>query len=79
MAVLQPLIDLVELCRLHGVTQAVISPGSRSAALTLALARNPHITCTVVMDERAAGFIALGMAQQLVKPVVLVCTSGSAG
>lgn len=79
MAVLQPLIDLVELCRLHGVTQAVICPGSRSAALTLALARNPHITCTVVMDERAAGFIALGMAQQLGKPVVLVCTSGSAG
>jgi 2-succinyl-5-enolpyruvyl-6-hydroxy-3-cyclohexene-1-carboxylate synthase len=78
MAVLQPLIDLVELCRLHGVTQAVISPGSRSAALTLALARNPCIQCTVVMDERAAGFIAMGMAQQLGKPVVLVCTSGSA-
>jgi 2-succinyl-5-enolpyruvyl-6-hydroxy-3-cyclohexene-1-carboxylate synthase len=78
MAVLQPLIDLVELCRMHGVTQAVISPGSRSAALTLALARNPHIHCTVVMDERAAGFIALGMAQQLGKPVILVCTSGSA-
>lgn len=79
MAILQPLIDLVELCRLHGVTQAVISPGSRSAALTLALARNPHIRCTVVMDERAAGFVALGMAQQVGKPVVLVCTSGSAG
>lgn len=78
MAVLQPLIDLVELCRLHGVTRAVISPGSRSAALTLALARNPHIHCTVVMDERAAGFIALGMAQQLGQPVILVCTSGSA-
>ena len=78
MAVLQPLIDLVELCRLHGVTRAVVCPGSRSAALTLALARNPHIECTVVMDERAAGFIALGMAQQLRKTVVLVCTSGSA-
>ncbi|MPR36394.1 2-succinyl-5-enolpyruvyl-6-hydroxy-3-cyclohexene-1-carboxylic-acid synthase [Salmonirosea aquatica] len=78
MAILQPLIDLVELCHLHGVTNAVISPGSRSAVLTLALARNPHIQCTVVMDERAAGFVALGMAQQLGKPVVLVCTSGSA-
>ncbi len=78
MAILQPLIDLVELCRLHGVTRAVISPGSRSAALTLALARNPNIQCTVVMDERAAGFIAMGMAQQLGKPVILVCTSGSA-
>ena len=79
MAILQPLIDLVEICHLHGVTQAVVSPGSRSAALTLALARNPRIQCTVVMDERSAGFIALGMAQQLGKTVVLVCTSGSAG
>ncbi|WP_373511756.1 2-succinyl-5-enolpyruvyl-6-hydroxy-3-cyclohexene-1-carboxylic-acid synthase [Persicitalea sp.] len=78
MAVLQPLIDLAQLCHLHGVTQAVISPGSRSAALTLAFARNPNIECQVVMDERAAGFVALGMAQQLKKPVVLICTSGSA-
>ncbi len=78
MAVLQPLIDLAQLCHLHGVTHAVISPGSRSAALTLAFARNPNIECQVVMDERAAGFIALGMAQQLEKPVVLICTSGSA-
>lgn len=76
--ILQPIIDLVELCRRHGVSQAVISPGSRSAALTLAFARNSGIECTVVMDERAAGFIALGMAQQLRQPVALVCTSGSA-
>ncbi len=78
MAVLQPLIDLAQLCHLQGVTHAVISPGSRSAALTLAFARNPNIACQVVMDERAGGFIALGMAQQLKKPVVLICTSGSA-
>jgi 2-succinyl-5-enolpyruvyl-6-hydroxy-3-cyclohexene-1-carboxylate synthase len=78
MAILQPLIDLVQVCHLHGIRRAVISPGSRSAALTLAFARSPHFTCTVVMDERSAGFIALGMAQQLQQPVVLVCTSGSA-
>ena len=78
MAVLQPIIDLVQICRLHGVTRAVISPGSRSAALILAFARNPGIECAVVADERAAGFIALGMAQQLRVPVALVCTSGSA-
>ena len=78
MATLQPLIDLAQLCHLHGVTHAVISPGSRSAALTLAFARNPNISCQVVMDERSAGFIALGMAQQLKKTVVLICTSGSA-
>ncbi|TDB66963.1 2-succinyl-5-enolpyruvyl-6-hydroxy-3-cyclohexene-1-carboxylic-acid synthase [Arundinibacter roseus] len=78
MAVLQPLLDLVQLCYEHGVRQAIISPGSRSAALTLAFARHAGIQCTVVMDERSAGFISLGMAQQLQHPVVLVCTSGSA-
>ncbi len=76
--ILQPIIDLVELCHRHGVSRVVISPGSRSAALTLAFTRNNNISCTVVMDERAAGFIALGMAQQLRQPVALVCTSGSA-
>lgn len=78
MAVLQPLTDLVQLCQEHGICRAVVSPGSRSAALTLAFARNHSIECTVVMDERAAGFVAMGMAQQLQMPVALVCTSGSA-
>lgn len=78
MAILQPLVDLVQLCHLHGMSRVVISPGSRSAALTLAFARNPNFSSTVVMDERAAGFIAMGMAQQMGKPVALVCTSGSA-
>jgi 2-succinyl-5-enolpyruvyl-6-hydroxy-3-cyclohexene-1-carboxylate synthase len=78
MAILQPLVDLAYLCHQMGVTRAIISPGSRSAALTLAFARHPHIQCTVVMDERSAAFIALGMAQQLNKPVALICTSGSA-
>ena len=78
MAILQPLVDLVELCFLHGVEHAVISPGSRSAALTIAFDQHPNIMTHMVMDERAAGFIALGMAQQQRKTVVLVCTSGSA-
>lgn len=79
MAILQPIIDLVALCAEHGITYAVISPGSRSAALTMAFARHTAIKTVVVMDERSAGFIALGIAQQLKKPVALVCTSGSAG
>lgn len=79
MAILQPIIDLVALCAEQGITHAVISPGSRSAALTMAFARQTSIKTVVVMDERSAGFIALGIAQQLKKPVALVCTSGSAG
>ncbi|GAB3182667.1 2-succinyl-5-enolpyruvyl-6-hydroxy-3-cyclohexene-1-carboxylic-acid synthase [Telluribacter humicola] len=78
MAVLQPLIDLVALCAQQGIQHAVISPGSRSAALTLAFARSTHIKTYVIMDERAAGFIALGIAQQIKAPVAIVCTSGSA-
>ncbi len=78
MAVLQPLVDLAEICHAHGIRHAVISPGSRSAALTLAFVRHGGFQLRTVMDERAAGFIALGMAQQLHVPVALICTSGSA-
>lgn len=76
--ILQPLLDLAELCVRRGIHHAVIAPGSRSAALTLAFARHPHIQTKVIPDERAAGYIALGMAQQLSRPVALICTSGTA-
>jgi 2-succinyl-5-enolpyruvyl-6-hydroxy-3-cyclohexene-1-carboxylate synthase len=78
MAVLQPLVDLAEVCYAQGIRHVVISPGSRSAALTLAFSRHEGFKKHVVMDERSAGFIALGMAQQLNQTVVLICTSGSA-
>lgn len=75
---LQSVFDIAEVCARHGVNHAVISPGSRSAALTLAFARHPAIKTFVIPDERSAGYIALGMAQQLGKPVVVICTSGTA-
>lgn len=78
MAILQPLIDMAEICYQQGIRHVVISPGSRSAALTLAFARHGGFRSHVCIDERAAGFIALGMAQQIESPVVLICTSGSA-
>jgi 2-succinyl-5-enolpyruvyl-6-hydroxy-3-cyclohexene-1-carboxylate synthase len=62
-----------------GVTQAVVSPGSRSTPLTLALVRHPEMEAVPVLDERSAGFFALGLAKQTGRPVLLVCTSGSAG
>jgi 2-succinyl-5-enolpyruvyl-6-hydroxy-3-cyclohexene-1-carboxylate synthase len=78
MAILQPLIDMAEICFQQGIRHVVISPGSRSAALTLAFARHGGFQAHVCIDERSAGFIALGMAQQIDSPVVLICTSGSA-
>lgn len=66
-----------ELLRL-GVTDFCISPGSRSSALTLALAQDKRCRNTVHYDERGAAFFALGMARSERKPVCLVCTSGSA-
>lgn len=60
------------------IRHAVICPGSRSAPLTLAFARQAEITCIPVADERSAGFVALGIAQQTELPVVVICTSGTA-
>lgn len=78
MPVLQPIVNIAELLYQKGITDIVVSPGSRSAPLTLAVARHPHLNVRVMADERAAGFTALGMAQQSQRPVVLICTSGSA-
>lgn len=75
---IQALSNLVELCARKGIRYVVISPGSRSAALTLAFARHPDFETVVVPDERSAGFIALGLVQAMGQPVAVVCTSGTA-
>jgi len=62
-----------------GVRTAVVSPGSRSTPLTMALAANGRIEAVPVLDERSAAFFALGIAKRTRRPVVLVCTSGTAG
>lgn len=69
---------LVELLERHGITDAVVSPGSRNAPLLVALSRSEIIQTTVVIDERSAAFVALGIASVSGKPVAIVCTSGTA-
>ena len=61
-----------------GLTDIVISPGSRNAPIILSFANRPEINALSIVDERSAGFFALGMAQQKGRAVALACTSGSA-
>lgn len=70
--------NIVEICCNKGVRHAVVSPGSRSAPLTVFFSRHPEITTHVVKDERCAAYIGLGIAQQTQTPVALICTSGTA-
>ncbi|MDP2878259.1 MAG: 2-succinyl-5-enolpyruvyl-6-hydroxy-3-cyclohexene-1-carboxylic-acid synthase [Sulfuricella sp.] len=61
-----------------GVGHAVISPGSRSTPLALACLRHPRLRAWIQVDERSAGFFALGLSKADRRPVALICTSGSA-
>ena len=74
----QHIYDLVGLCADIGVEKAVLCPGSRCAPLLIGFGKHPHIKTISITDERSAGFVGLGLAQQSGKPVVLVCTSGTA-
>ncbi|MCG9881592.1 MAG: 2-succinyl-5-enolpyruvyl-6-hydroxy-3-cyclohexene-1-carboxylic-acid synthase [Bacteroidia bacterium] len=69
---------IAKVCENAGIKHAVICPGSRSAPLVYAFTQHTKINCISAVDERSAAFIALGMAQQTLLPVVLIATSGTA-
>jgi 2-succinyl-5-enolpyruvyl-6-hydroxy-3-cyclohexene-1-carboxylate synthase len=74
-APLQVLIDELVRC---GMTHAVTCPGSRNAPIALTLAAEPGLQTISVLDERSAGFVALGIAKASDKPVAITTTSGTA-
>ncbi len=73
-----PLQAFVEELVRCGMTHAITSPGSRNAPLALVLAAQPGIEAVSIIDERSAGFVALGMARESGRPVAVTCTSGTA-
>ncbi|MEH2225787.1 2-succinyl-5-enolpyruvyl-6-hydroxy-3-cyclohexene-1-carboxylic-acid synthase [Nostoc sp.] len=71
---------LTETLKRLGLTCAIICPGSRSTPLAIAFAQQaPEIEAISILDERSAAFFALGQAKATGRPVVIVCTSGTAG
>lgn len=74
-APIEAMLDELARC---GVEHAVACPGSRNAPILLSLAAESRIRTWSVLDERSAGFLALGIAKTSGRPVVLTCTSGTA-
>jgi len=74
-APVQAIVDELARC---GMRHAVTSPGSRNAPIALTLAGDERIEAVSVLDERSAGFMALGMAKVSGRPVTVTCTSGTA-
>ncbi len=69
---------IIDLLQQKEVKDVVITPGSRNAPLTIGFTENTFFTPYSIVDERSAGFFALGISQQTNNPSALVCTSGSA-
>lgn len=69
---------IINLLSQYGVEDVVLSPGSRNTPLIIAANRSRSLKARVVIDERSAGFIALGIAIETRRPVAMICTSGSA-
>ena len=67
--------ELAALMKAHGVTRCVVSPGSRNAPIAMTL-EAAGLECRTVVDERSAGFVALGWASQVQDAVAVCVTSG---
>ena len=69
---------LAHILKEYGISDTVISPGSRNAPIAIHFAETDFFNCFSIVDERSAAFVALGMAKSTRMPVAVTCTSGSA-
>lgn len=69
---------IIALLKEYGINQCVLSAGARNVPFVHSVEEDPFFTCYSVVDERSAGYFALGLAQQTGKPVVISCTSSTA-
>ncbi|WP_321371837.1 2-succinyl-5-enolpyruvyl-6-hydroxy-3-cyclohexene-1-carboxylic-acid synthase [uncultured Draconibacterium sp.] len=70
--------QLAALLHQKGINDVVISPGSRNGPMINTFAGSGLFNCRNVVDERSAAYFAIGLAQSLKKPVIIVCSSGTA-
>lgn len=68
----------IEICKLKGLSNVIISPGSRNAPLTITFDEDDFFNCFQITDERVAAFFAMGLAQRSHKASILCCSSGTA-
>lgn len=71
-------VTLADQLAASGVTDVCLAPGSRSAPLAMAFARHPGLRARVLIDERSCAFFGVGLAKASGRPVVILCTSGTA-
>ena len=69
---------IIALLKKYGITHCVLSAGSRNVPFVHSIEEDPEFHCYSVVDERSAGYFALGLAQELNQPVVISCTSSTA-
>ncbi|SDL26720.1 2-succinyl-5-enolpyruvyl-6-hydroxy-3-cyclohexene-1-carboxylic-acid synthase [Streptococcus equinus] len=69
---------IIALLKKYGIKHCVLSAGSRNVPFVHSIEEDPYFKCYSVVDERSAGYFALGLAQELNEPVVISCTSSTA-
>lgn len=69
---------IIALLKKYNISHCVLSAGSRNVPFVHSVEKDPFFRCYSVVDERSAGYFALGLAQQIQAPVVISCTSSTA-